>query len=186
MPRAIPDMASATWLVSVLSDFKNFFRAGVLKKRLFTSTIVPTGAPASETSLIFPPIISIFVPMSVSLVLVTRQNFDTDAMEGSASPLKPNVEMEKRSSFVNILLVAYRSMDRSASSRLRPCPLSETLMNDFPPFTTSMVIRVDPASILFSTSSFTTDAGLWTTSPAAIWLERISGRILTVVIFHKP
>jgi hypothetical protein len=33
-----------------------------------------------------------------------------------------------------------------------------------------------PASILFSTSSFTTDAGRSTTSPAATWLARISGR----------
>src|SRR5687767_3706246 len=39
-----------------------------------------------------------------------------------------------------------------------------------------MAMRRAPASIAFSTSSFTTDAGRSTTSPAAIWLERSAGR----------
>ncbi len=185
-PRAMPDTASAIWLVSVVSDFKNFFRTGVLKKRRFTSTMVPTGAPASETFCILPPAISIFVPISLSVVRVTRVNFETDAMDGNASPRNPMVEMENRSSLVKILLVAYLSIDSSASSRESPIPLSDTRINDFPPFTTSMVICVAFASILFSTSSLTTEAGRSTTSPAAIWLERISGRILTVVISYQP
>ncbi|XPE37946.1 hypothetical protein ACNKHS_25585 [Shigella flexneri] len=34
-------------------------------------------------------------------------------------------------------------------------------------------MRVAPASRLFSTSSFTTDAGRSTTSPAAIWFAKL-------------
>src|SRR6184192_2514897 len=36
--------------------------------------------------------------------------------------------------------------------------------------------------MLFSTSSFTTDAGRSTTSPAATWLARVSGRSLSRLI----
>src|ERR1039458_9879004 len=39
-----------------------------------------------------------------------------------------------------------------------------------------MRMRVEPASSAFSSSSFTTDAGRSTTSPAAIWLATLSGR----------
>src|SRR5215208_5097680 len=39
-----------------------------------------------------------------------------------------------------------------------------------------MEIRRAPASMAFSTSSFTTEAGRSTTSPAAIWLASSAGR----------
>src|SRR4051794_3267702 len=39
-----------------------------------------------------------------------------------------------------------------------------------------MAMRLAPASMAFSTSSLTTDAGRSTTSPAAIWLARSAGR----------
>src|SRR6266852_8661628 len=39
-----------------------------------------------------------------------------------------------------------------------------------------MVSRRAPASMAFSTSSFTTEAGRSTTSPAAIWFARSGGR----------
>src|SRR3990167_4710772 len=42
--------------------------------------------------------------------------------------------------------------------------------------------RWAPASIAFSTSSLTTDAGRSTTSPAAIWFARSGGRRLIVPI----
>ncbi|CSI60328.1 Uncharacterised protein [Vibrio cholerae] len=38
-----------------------------------------------------------------------------------------------------------------------------------------------PASKLFSTNSLTTEAGLSTTSPAAIWLAKRAGRIRIVM-----
>ena len=49
-----------------------------------------------------------------------------------------------------------------------PQPLSEMRMKVMPPFWISMVTRVAPASMAFSTSSLTTEAGRSTTSPAAI------------------
>jgi hypothetical protein len=51
-----------------------------------------------------------------------------------------------------------------------------------------MLIFVAPASRLFSSSSFTTDAGRSTTSPAAIWLTSCTGIgciRLSVVILKK-
>src|SRR6056297_518807 len=69
-------------------------------------------------------------------------------------------------------------MAKSASSWAIPNPLSETRIIERPPWPISMVIRELPASTAFSTSSLTTEAGRSTTSPAAILLERISGRIL--------
>ena len=44
------------------------------------------------------------------------------------------------------------------------------LIKDIPPSLISIVTAVAPASIAFSTSSFTTDDGLSITSPAAILL----------------
>src|ERR1700745_885113 len=51
-----------------------------------------------------------------------------------------------------------------------PQPLSTMRMSLRPPPSTSMRMRVAPASSAFSSSSLTTDAGRSTTSPAAIWL----------------
>ena len=167
-PMARPDMASEIWLASVFSVFKNFLRAGVLKKRCFISTMVPGGAPASDTLDNFPPVISIRVPISLSACLDTKVNLETEAMDGSASPLNPNVEIENKSSFEYIFEVAYRSIASMASSRDRPEPLSLMRIRDLPPFSISTEIRSAPASMLFSTSSLTTETGRWTTSPAAI------------------
>jgi hypothetical protein len=49
-----------------------------------------------------------------------------------------------------------------------PQPSSATAMNSRPPSRTSTRMREAPASIAFSTSSLTTEAGRSTTSPAAI------------------
>ena len=45
------------------------------------------------------------------------------------------------------------------------------------------LIRRAPASMLFSTSSLITDAGRSTTSPAAIWFARLSGKMLILFIY---
>jgi hypothetical protein len=45
-----------------------------------------------------------------------------------------------------------------------------------PPNSIAIVMRVAPASTLFSTSSLTTAAGRSTTSPAAIWFASSGGR----------
>ena len=56
-------------------------------------------------------------------------------------------------------------------------PLSMTRIFFLPPPSISNRRRVAWASIEFSTSSLTTEAGLSTTSPAAIWLARSSESI---------
>ena len=60
-------------------------------------------------------------PVAVSSV--TRA---TEAMEGSASPRKPSVAIESRSSAVRSFEVAWRSKASSASSRFMPWPSSAT------------------------------------------------------------
>ncbi len=84
--------------------------------------------------------------------------------------------MERRSSEVRSLEVAWRSKASSASSRTMPCPLSEMRMSLRPPASTSIRMRVLLASREFSRSSLTTEAGRSTTSPAAIWLATWSDR----------
>jgi hypothetical protein len=84
-----------------------------------------------------------------------------------------------RSSALAILLVAWRSSARRASSACMPQPSSVTAMKSRPPARTSTRSRFAAASSAFSTSSFTTEAGRSTTSPAAIWSTSASGRART-------
>ena len=83
---------------------------------------------------------------------------------------------------MRILLVACRSSESRASSRSIPQPSSTTRMREIPPRWIPTSIARAPASMLFSTSSFTTEAGRSTTSPAATWLARVSGRSLIRLI----
>jgi hypothetical protein len=68
-----------------------------LKKSRRTTISVPTGDPASETSLISPALTCILTPASESPDLVTIVISETEAMLGSASPRNPRVRMENRS-----------------------------------------------------------------------------------------
>ena len=101
---------------------RNFRRAGRLKKSCRTSTLVPGALPAALTSAIFPPLTMICVPSGewLSRSRVVRVKRLTLAMLGSASPRKPIVAIAARSSARWILLVAWRSRQSSASSRLMP------------------------------------------------------------------
>ena len=65
-----------------------------------------------------------------------------------------------------------------------PGPLSETLISLIPPSTIEILISSAPESILFSINSLSADEGRSTTSPAAIWLIRMSdnGLMLGMVI----
>ena len=103
--------------------------------------------------------------------IVTRE---TAAMLGSASPRKPNVPTDSRSSSLASLLVANRSNAVATSSSAMPTPLSVTRMYSMPPPLISTDSLVAPASREFSTSSLTTDMGRSVTSPAAIF-EAIRG-----------
>lgn len=69
---------------------------------------------------------------------------------------------------VSILLVECRRKARCTSSCGMPQPLSVIRMKEIPPSLISIFTEVDPASIAFSTSSFTIEAGRSITSPAAI------------------
>ena len=159
---------------SVDSDRRNFLRAGVLKKRSRTVIEVPSGSPASSTRAIFPPLISTTVPDSSSAARVSSRSRETDAIEGRASPRKPNVATLSRSSAFLIFDVAWRSKASMASSRTMPHPLSVIWMSFLPPAWTLILMRVAPASREFSSISLTTEAGRSTTSPAAIWLATVS------------
>ena len=153
---------------SVAKERRNFLRAGTLQKRSLTSTHVPGGAPHSDTSAIVPAFTTSFVAASLSLRRVMIVNLETDAMDGIASPLNPSVSMFSISSTSRILDVACRSSERRALSRFIPHPLSLTDTSLRPPAVTEMSMRSAPASMEFSTSSLSADAGRSTTSPAAI------------------
>ena len=96
----------------------------------------------------------------------------TAQMAGSASPRKPSVAMASRSASVSSLEVAWRRSARSTSSAVMPIPSSVTRMSWRPASFSSTVTARAPASIAFSTSSLTTEAGRSTTSPAAILFTR--------------
>ena len=89
-------------------------------------------------------------------------------MEASASPRKPKVAMEFKSSSPTTLLVAWRRKAVGTSSGAMPQPLSVTRIKVTPPRRISTVMMVAPASTAFSTSSLITEDGLSTTSPAAM------------------
>ena len=167
------------WADSVSSPRRNFFRAGTLKNNPLTSIDVPSGAPLSVTASIFVPVVCISVPTPLSEERVTNRKRDTLAILGKASPRKPMVATVARSPAARILLVACRSRLIKASSRSIPHPSSMTRIHCAPPLANSTSIFFAPASMLFSTSSFTMDAGRSTTSPAATWLatSSVSSRI---------
>src|ERR1700687_3591252 len=98
-------------------------------------------------------------------------------MAGSASPLKPNVDTPTRSDAFLILDVPCRASASGTSSADMPAPSSLTRTSLRPPSSSAISIAVAPASMEFSTSSFTTDDGRSTTSPAAIWSATALGRI---------
>src|SRR5690242_18065276 len=139
--------------------------------------VVPTGKPAGLTLTSFPPANSRRVPSASDSSRVSRSSRETAAIVGSASPRKPSVEMESRSSADFSLLVAWRSKARSASSCVMPWPSSITRIMRLPPTSVSTRMVFAPASSAFSNSSFTTEAGRSTTSPAAILFATASGKM---------
>ena len=159
---------SSIWPSSVSGPLRNFRRAGRLPKRWATLMFVPGAQPQSCTSRMAPLSTTISVPTSSSFRRVCRMNRETEEMDGIASPLNPNDLICPTSASVEILLVAWASKHMMASSRSMPQPLSVTCMSRWPPCSAATRIRVAPASMEFSTSSLTTDAGRSTTSPAAI------------------
>src|SRR3712207_4050257 len=114
-------MTSVTAARSARAPFKNALRAGTLSKRRSTTTVVPLGSEAGESSASAPPSTTTLVP-APSPVEVVRQKDETLAMEGRASPLKPRVLTDSMSLMERILLVACLSTERRASSVVMPDP----------------------------------------------------------------
>src|ERR1700678_2641935 len=115
------------------------------------------------------------VPSPSSASRVSSSRREIAAMVGKASPRNPSVAIESRSSAGRSLDVAWRSKASRASAGFMPQPSSITRIRRLPPDSVSMRIERAPASSAFSSSSFTTDAGRSTTSPAAILLATVSG-----------
>ena len=92
----------------------------------------------------------------------------TAAIEESASPRNPRDEIVRSSSTVFNFDVACLKNASLTSSAPIPLPSSVMRIMEIPPSFISIVMRVAPASIAFSVSSFTMEAGRSTTSPAAI------------------
>ena len=157
-------------IASVISFFKNFFLAGTFAKRFSTITVVPSAAGRSVTPIILPPCASSIAPVLESFCFDIIRISDTEAIAARASPLNPSVKIPSRSSAFFILLVACLRIATGRSSFEIPHPLSVTRIYVTPPFCISTVIVFAPESIAFSKSSFITDEGLSTTSPAAIRL----------------
>ena len=164
--------ASMQCASSVASVLRNLRRAGVLKNSSFTSTVVPCARaaglsspvkPLSEKAVAWPAGREISAQSAIEL------------MAASASPRKPMVPTDSRSSRLVILLVAWRFRAMASSSGAMPMPSSSTAISRTPPADRRRVICVAPASSALSTSSRTTEAGRSTTSPAAIWLISSSG-----------
>ena len=157
---------------SARSVFMNFRRAGVAKNRSRTSAIVPLFIAAGRGPSIWPPFTLISKPESACAVRDLSDSRDTEPMEGRASPRKPSARMSCTSSVS--FDVQWRETANVSSSEGMPEPLSVMRMRFLPPPAVTTSMRVAPASMAFSTSSFTTLAGRSITSPAAIWLMMVS------------
>ena len=159
-----------TAVVSVTSRFKNFLLAGTLAKSSSTMIVVPSEHPRSLNSTTSPQSITSSAPSGLSLVFEIIRSLDTAAIAAKASPRNPSVYIPSRSSAFLILLVACRLTAKGRSVESMPQPSSEIRISVIPPFCISTVMWRAPASIEFSIISFIAEAGLSTTSPAAIKL----------------
>ena len=136
--------------------------------------VVPKGAPTGLRDVTNPPSTTMRCPVSLSAVRVVMVMRETEPAAASASPRKPRVRMWNRSSAVRSLEVACRLTAVSNSSAGIPQPSSMISISFFPACSMWMTIFFAPASMAFSISSLTTEAGRSITSPAAIWLATSS------------
>lgn len=166
---------------SAFSVLRNFRRAGVAKKRSRTSTIVPGLPGDGRRYAILPPSTAISLPPALSRRRLEMLSRATEPIDGSASPRKPSVRMS--SSVSEILEVQCRRTASSRSATSMPEPLSETRSRLLPPPDVAISMRVAPASRAFSISSLAALAGRSMTSPAAIWLMRVSESCLMAIAY---
>ena len=164
--------ARRLWASSAAGDFKNFRRAGVLKKRSRTSTLVPSSTGTVSRWVTSPPSPQRRRPAAAPRARLVTPKRETAQIAASASPRKPSVAIASRSASLASLEVAWRSSASGSSSAAIPTPSSATRSSAAPPSRRSTRMDRAAASTAFSTSSFTADAGRSTTSPAAILLTR--------------
>ncbi len=119
-----------------------------------------------------PPLTATSNPDSASCGRDFSVSFDTEPIEGRASPRKPSARISCTSSVS--FDVQCRETASGNSFDGMPEPLSVTRSSVLPPPAVTTSIRVAPASMAFSTSSLITLAGRSITSPAAIWLIMVS------------
>jgi len=105
---------------SVAGAFRNLSRAGVLKKRSWTSTVVPASPGTVRRWLTTPPSPPSRRPSSASWARLVTVKRETAQMAASASPRKPSVAMASRSSSRASLEVACRSSASGSSSGVMP------------------------------------------------------------------
>ena len=148
--------------------FRNLRRAGVLKNRSCTSTVVPGERATAPRPATRPPSTSTNAAASAPAGRETSRRRLTAAMLGSASPRKPSVASRSRSSIVPSLLVACRSSASSSSSAAMPAPSSATVKPWSSERSTRTSTRCAPASSAFSSTSFRAESGRSMTSPAAM------------------
>ncbi|KAF5056024.1 hypothetical protein DSECCO2_371560 [anaerobic digester metagenome] len=160
------------WPISVPILFWNLRRAGVLKKRSSTVTVVPNGAGTSPVSSTIPPTVTIRAARRSPSRREMIERRDTAAIEARASPRKPIVATAPRSSTSRSLLVVCGRIASWRSSADMPHPSSVTRTEAIAPARASIAMktRPEPASSAFSASSFTTEADRSITSPAAIFV----------------
>ena len=167
--------ASRAASCSARSDFRNLRRAGVAKNRSRTSTRVPNAPAAGAGDAARPASTSSAKACSWPRGRLMMRSRLTPASAASASPRKPS-RVIRISSSSSSLEVAWRCTASASWSGAMPLPSSVTAISARPPPLSSTAIRVAPASIAFSTSSLTADAGRSITSPAAIRLTTPGGR----------
>src|SRR3989454_5530728 len=168
LPRASSPTSRLITAFSVAGCFRNFRRAGVLKNNRSTVSRVPAEQPAGSAVSNSPPWMRTRNPPPPSRLRLTASTSATAAMLASASPRKPRVRIERRSSSARSLLVACRANATGRATGRMPWPSSTTSIKPWPAASTRTSIRAAPASIAFSASSLTTAAGRSTTSPAAM------------------
>ena len=135
--------------------------------------MVPCARAAGCTSPICAPSAEIAAACGASrvrLVIEPRDRSDRGERLAAEAHRRHALEVLQRSDLARRVA---RERQRS-SSRAIPAPSSSTCTRLMPPASSVTVIACAPASTLFSSSSFSTEAGRSTTSPAAIWLTSSS------------
>ena len=126
-PRAFSMKTFLHSAASLWGRLRWIFRAGMFSKRSSIQTEVPLS--------VLPGRMELFSPLSTTMRFEFESivSFEQELMLLKASPLKPSVLRENRSSRVLTLLVAWLSQESRRSSSDIPLPLSVTVRFLIPP-----------------------------------------------------